>query len=249
MTNKPPLKITQSPLKAQKKLGKHHHAESQLVIVKSGRLVLEADSILRVLSPGQAVWLPSYMSHDGETVQEGQLLSVYMNESATDQRAFEFVDVSPLLKALIYRRLEHPDAGSDSLTMKHIDAVILDELQHARPQPFSVNLPQDSRLQKIVHVLVHDPSDQTALATWSKQVGASERTLQRLFEMETGYSFRDWRTLLRFDHAKMSLLSGKSVTQTALEVGYESVSAFSAAFRSWFDQSPSDWLKSQAHVE
>ncbi|MGH9887478.1 MAG: helix-turn-helix domain-containing protein, partial [bacterium] len=62
-------------------------------------------------------------------------------------------------------------------------------------------------------------------------VGASKRTLERLFRDETGMSFGAWRQQLRLLQALPLLAAGEPVTNVALSVRYESTSAFIARFR------------------
>ena len=72
--------------------------------------------------------------------------------------------------------------------------------------------------------------------------GASERTLARLFERETGMSFRAWRQQLRLLRALELLAAGTPVTRVALDLGYESTSAFSAMFRRVLGTAPTRYF-------
>ncbi len=62
-------------------------------------------------------------------------------------------------------------------------------------------------------------------------VGASERTLARAFQAGAGIPFGRWRILLRLQAALPALAAGQPVGAVARRVGYESASAFVAAFR------------------
>ena len=63
--------------------------------------------------------------------------------------------------------------------------------------------------------------------------------MARLFQSETGLSFGAWRQQARLLEAMGRLGSGAPVTQVALDLGYDSVSAFSAMFRRAAGASPS----------
>ena len=63
--------------------------------------------------------------------------------------------------------------------------------------------------------------------------------MARLFQSETGLSFAAWRQQARVLEAMGRLGSGAPVTQVALDLGYDSVSAFSAMFRRAAGTSPS----------
>ena len=70
-------------------------------------------------------------------------------------------------------------------------------------------------------------------------VGASKRTLERIFRAETGVTFGQWRKQLRLLEALRQLAAGEPVTNVALRVGYESPSAFIAMFRNALGTTPS----------
>src|SRR4029453_15934940 len=79
------------------------------------------------------------------------------------------------------------------------------------------------------------PADLNELAA---AAGASVRTLQRVFLIETGLGFAQWRQRLRLLQAVTKLSTGASVTQAGNEAGYTSTSAFIAAFRKQLGQTP-----------
>jgi AraC-like DNA-binding protein len=71
----------------------------------------------------------------------------------------------------------------------------------------------------------------TTLVAVARAVGASPRTLERLFIAETGLTYRDWCLQARLLQALRLLAAGQSVKSVAFDVGYRSPSAFVAAFR------------------
>ena len=78
-------------------------------------------------------------------------------------------------------------------------------------------------------------------------MGASKRTLTRLFPAQTGITFRTWRHQQRRLLRALELLaSGKNVTTVALELGYENTSAFIAMFRRCLGQTPTQYLGNSA---
>jgi AraC-like DNA-binding protein len=76
-------------------------------------------------------------------------------------------------------------------------------------------------------------------------VGASERTLSRLFHKETGMSFQQWRKQLLLHEAIDLLGKGESVLNVALELGYSSPSAFVAMFRKALGTTPARYFKEE----
>jgi transcriptional regulator GlxA family with amidase domain len=75
-------------------------------------------------------------------------------------------------------------------------------------------------------------------------VGISERSLRRTFRAETGSSWREYRTTSRVLRA-MTLLAehDRSILDTAIAVGFESLSGFDRAFRRLTGERPVDYRR------
>jgi AraC-like DNA-binding protein len=72
----------------------------------------------------------------------------------------------------------------------------------------------------------------------ARRSGASLRTLQRLFLKETGLSLEAWRARVRLQQGMVALSGGAAVTSAALDAGYQSPSAFIAAFKRAYGVTP-----------
>src|SRR5260370_1076097 len=83
----------------------------------------------------------------------------------------------------------------------------------------------DVRQRAIAALRRADPAETRTLADLGMMVGASDRTLSRLFRQEAGMSFPQWRTQLRLQHALVLLADGTPVTSTALACGWSNPSA------------------------
>jgi AraC-like DNA-binding protein len=77
----------------------------------------------------------------------------------------------------------------------------------------------------------------------TRHVGASERTLARSFLADTGIPFGRWRTLLRLPAALPALAAGQPVGNVARHVGYETPSAFVAAFHRETGMTPAAYFR------
>ena len=86
------------------------------------------------------------------------------------------------------------------------------------------------------------PDDPGSLKQMAKRVSTSVRTLERLFQKETGMTFGKWRQQLRLLQALRLLAAGQPITTVALSVGYESASAFIAAFKHFFGTTPARYF-------
>lgn len=74
-------------------------------------------------------------------------------------------------------------------------------------------------------------------------MGASERTLARLFREETQLSFSEWRQQIRLLEAVCNLARGVAVSTLANDLGYASASAFIAMFRKKLGVSPQRYIQ------
>jgi AraC-like DNA-binding protein len=148
------------------------------------------------------------------------------------------VGVSPLLRELVLRVVAftrpYPRGGPEA----RLVAVLLDELAAARAAPLHLPAPRDPRLRAITERLAADPADKRSLAAWARSAGASARTLARLFRRETGLGFAHWRQQARLLRALERLAAGDAVTTVALDLGYDSPSAFITMFRSRLGATP-----------
>ena len=110
-------------------------------------------------------------------------------------------------------------------------------------------LPLDDRARRVADSLLADVTDNRSLAAWGRTVGASARTLARLFVAETGMGFERWRTSARLAAALPLLAGGAAVSATAYAVGYASTSAFVAAFRREIGVTPAEYFQRPNRTE
>jgi len=116
--------------------------------------------------------------------------------------------------------------------------VLVDELHEAQEQPLQLPEPQDDRLRALSRALQENPADNAPLAEHGRAIGASARTLSRLFRSELGMTFYEWRTQLRIYHALVLLAEGRDTTRTAYACGWANPSSFIAAFTSIVGTTP-----------
>jgi transcriptional regulator GlxA family with amidase domain len=126
--------------------------------------------------------------------------------------------------------------------------VLVDELHEAPEQPLQLPEPHDDRLQAIAKLLYRNPADNTSLAELGQTIGASARTLSRLFHDELGMTFYEWRTQLRICHALVLLADGHDTTHVAHACGWANPSSFIAAFAHIVGTTPGRHRTSHQHA-
>jgi AraC-like DNA-binding protein len=100
-------------------------------------------------------------------------------------------------------------------------------------------LPRSSDAFGIAHLLLCAPGTADPLDDLAARAGVSARTLQRRFVEETGLTLTAWRTRARLAAAAEYLAQGWDVGRVAAEVGFESASSFTRAFRTLAGVTPS----------
>ena len=100
-------------------------------------------------------------------------------------------------------------------------------------------MPRDKRLRALCEAVLREPTAHATLADWVAGVGASERTIARLFRDELATTYQQWRQQALLARALPMLARGLPISQVAAASGYASDSAFSAMFKSAMGLSPS----------
>ena len=137
----------------------------------------------------------------------------------------------------------------DRAAQARLRRVLVDELHEAREQPLHLPEPHDDRLQAVAQMLREQPADNISLAELGQTIGASARTLSRLFHDELGMTFYQWRTQLRIYHALVLLADGHDTTHVAYACGWANPSSFIAAFSNIIGTTPGRYRTShQRHT-
>lgn len=240
-----PITVRVQSIPARHYFPDHAHRWNQLVYAISGVLTVGTDTDSFVITPDQAVWLPTGTLHRVGSLNGAEYRSLWIAEGADERlpaRPAVF-DVSRLLQALIVEAaaLEGQEDGDGYAG--RIAMLIFDQLRRAAPLPAALPWPRQAPLTSICEALYADPADGRGPAELGRQFGLSQRTLARRFEAELGMSLRSWRRRLRVFRAIEGLGGGLGVTQVAWEMGYGSTSAFIHAFRVEMGCSPQAYMR------
>ena len=99
--------------------------------------------------------------------------------------------VGPLLRELI---VAYTAGEADTPERGRLRAVLLDQLRLSPQQPLHVPAATVPLLRAVCDILHADPGDTRTLAELGREVGASDRSLSRLFRQDLGMTFPQWRT-------------------------------------------------------
>lgn len=222
----------------------HVHDWHQLIYAGEGVMWVHTAQGEWVIPPNRAVWVPAGVEHSIEMSSKVFVQTLYLRADVPSPlpEHCSAVNVAPLLRELILHVMQ---LGTlDCLIPAQARALdfLLDQLNALATIPVQLPLPADERARRAIAWMRAHPDDTGSLKQMARRVSASVRTLERLFQKETGMTFGKWRQQLRLLHALRLLAGGSTVTAVALEVGYESPSAFIAAFKRFFGATPARYF-------
>ncbi|HGM8359622.1 helix-turn-helix transcriptional regulator [Pseudomonas aeruginosa] len=229
-----PMIVRAQALPPRHYFAEHAHDWNQVVYAVSGVLSVNTERGSFVISPEQAAWLPTGLPHRVGSLLGAEFRSLWITDRtdnglpATHPTIFS---VSPLLKALIIEANDIEGEKDSDGYAGRVTHLILDQLRRAKPISAALPWPSSNALIVMCGALYANPADPREVEEWGRELGMSGRTLARHFTAETGMSLRTWRRHLRLFRAIELLGGGLGVTQTAMELGYGSTSAFVYAFR------------------
>ncbi|QAU35015.1 helix-turn-helix transcriptional regulator [Janthinobacterium sp. 17J80-10] len=241
-----PVRMVARNLAASETLAAHRHGWGQVTYALEGVIRVTAADSSWIVPPLRAIWIPPDVIHEVVTLEMAKLRAIYVHAGAAPftEEQCQVIDVSALLRELIVA-LELTDGNSPREAL--LSALLLDELGNATTLPIRIALPNDKRLRALCRLLIDTPSAFATLEEGARRVGASERTLARLFEQELGMSFGQWRRQMRLAHAAAMITRGVPMSRVAAELGYASQSAFSAMFKKTFGHAPSKFFTKKQH--
>lgn len=216
----------------------HRHDDHQIVYAGRGVLAVTTGAGCWVAPATHAIWIPAGTVHAHRAHGELELHLVGLPESENPLALATptVLAVGPLLRELVIAYTCSPN--DDSPERARLRAVLLDQLRASPQEPLHLPTPTAPLLRTLCDILCADPADGRTLTELGREVGASDRTLSRLFRGDLGMTFPQWRTQLRLHHALVLLAENTPVTAVAHLCGWSSASAFIDAFRRTFGHTP-----------
>ncbi|MGJ8564603.1 MAG: AraC family transcriptional regulator [Alphaproteobacteria bacterium] len=220
----------------------HSHEMIQLLYASSGVMSVITDHESFIIPPQRAVWIPDGIIHEVSCRGSVSLRTLYINaEYQRGEKSCHIVEVSPFLQALIVEVTQFVWRESPTKREEGIVDLLLEEILSAPNIPYTAPMPTDPRLVRVCKAIVNNPSDRKDINDFAEIACMSRRSLTRAFKKETGMGVAVWRQQVRLLEALSLISTGASVTSAALDVGYESASAFSTMFQQAFGVSPSKY--------
>jgi len=220
----------------------HSHKRHQLLFAVQGTATLEVAEATFLLPPQRAAFIPAGIRHV-TSIGNARTISLFFDAHLVQvaSREVRVLDVTPLLRELIQFATRWPATRrrDDRLANAYFRSFGL-LLEEWLTRASAYRLPRGrSKLIQHAIALTIEHCAELDLTSLCRRVGVSERSLRRHLHAETGLGFRELVCQARVLRA-MALLAdgGHSVTETALAVGFESLSAFAKSFARVAGESP-----------
>ncbi|TVT81407.1 helix-turn-helix transcriptional regulator [Pseudomonas sp. H3(2019)] len=223
--------------------GLHQHERGQLLFTRQGCTRITLAGQLCLLPPSRAAWIAPRVRHRAVMQHSVDYRSIYLTPQLSTQLPHHVcvIEVSPLLHAVL-----EPIAMAPFNTdwrhgkFMHLLGLCLSEIREAIHQPMLLPLPQDRRLAPLLNAPDQLPPPLQVLVT---MVGASSKTIGRIFQRETGMGYQQWRQQWRLMRAIELLATGRNISYSAFELGFASDSVFIAFFKAMTGKTPGAYFK------
>lgn len=227
----------------------HYHERGQLVYVESGFQYITIEEKIYLLPQNHAIWIPSRAFHKTNSHSEKIKLMIMFADLHKKDPFYQEVNVfsvPPVLKEMI----KYAERWS-KLTVKNNDETVFlkalfNELPHFVEHSLKLHicLPKDRRLNKVIAHLHDYYRNDIKIEDLADRAHLSLRTLERIFKKETGLTLTKYQQILRIIKSLELLSSGNlTISETAFEVGYKSVQAYTRSFQSVMQFRPTDFMK------
>lgn len=222
----------------------HNHSRAQFVYARAGVVMVSSVQGRWMVPPQHALWIPAGLVHTVDMLGEVSMLSAYVLPDVLSDppSAIRVVAVSDLARALIIEAVA-PVAEARTGRQELVMALLLEEVLRLPDRPLGLPFPSDQRLANLCRGFLDNPSARLVIDDWAERLAMSRRAFTRFFRKETGISLLTWRQQAAVFTALPRLAAGETVTAVALDLGYDSVAAFTTMFRRMLGAAPRSYFK------
>ena len=239
-----PVAAMARDLPADHEIDWHSHPRFQVIYGTEGVMTVDTRDETWVVPPMRAVWMPPRMAHRIRTSGRVKMRTLYIRTDAGRDMPNDcrVLPVTPLLRELIQRATELPVEYDEKGGEGRIMRLILDELASLARLPYNLPMPRTEPLAAICAELVEHPETAGTREAVARRHGLTGRTLERHFKRQVGMSFGEWCRRAALLRAFAWFAEGRTVTAVAMDLGYDSLSAFSAMFQRETGRTPREHL-------
>ena len=223
----------------------HSHLRGQLIALTQGLVIVEARSERWMFPSQRCAWIPPNCKHAARSVgnNAGAMVDLSPEMCRGLPKTPCTFNSSELLFAIVQRMVGWNLRQPLNAAKKHLITTLRDEIRQPDQQSLRLTIPSEERLARVADALLDDVGDKRTLDAWAHVAGMSRRTFMRSFSAQAGMSFGRWRQQARLFAALEMLEQRKFVTEVAIAVGYDSVSAFIEMFRTMLGTTPQAYFR------
>jgi AraC-like DNA-binding protein len=225
----------------------HVFPRHYLLYATDGLMQLEAGGRCWTLPPARAAWIAADQPVNVRITRRITSCSVMFSpgEFAAPANPLRVFDMTPLLREVILElRPYGPDRTDLPPHARQLFDVAASLAERLSATPSSAWMPsvRSDVLRRALALTKDNLTTAQCFDAIARDVGATPRTLARRFADELGMTWRQAQRRLRMVHAVEHLSDNTAtITEVAFATGYNSLSAFNAAFRDFTGQTPSDY--------
>ncbi|MEZ8125652.1 helix-turn-helix domain-containing protein [Vibrio splendidus] len=218
----------------------HQHTWHQVIFPLKGLLQTKTEHYQHLVPHTSALFVPAGIQHESIALSHTTFVGIYLNPAfgIKYEPQVRTITLTPFLNELLQEIRRQCEGLVSNEEVSRLLSVLHDQIMKDNIQTFQLLLPEDRRLKLIFEALTEAPTLDLSLKEWGDKVGASERTLSRLFSKEFNTSFQLWRQQIRLIYSLSLLDEELSIQHIADQVGYQNDSSYIKAFKASFNVTP-----------
>lgn len=217
----------------------------RLIFVEKGVIHIKVVGKQLLVPPGYCAWIPANTQHEiWANTNDVFLRNVYFESSFCKDPCFHFMAIfncSNLYSSMIRHTLKWSGLVEEDDSELTFTRVLRQMMPEEMKSAFAVSLPSTDhpQLQEVLTYIHDNYENSVKVNDLAKVSNMSLRSLQRLFNTETGISFSSYVKLIRIIKAVELLSTTKMrISEVAWDVGYNSIPTFTNTFKELTGQRP-----------
>lgn len=221
-----------------------HETHAQILYAPSGCMTLLTRHQQVILPPQKLMFIPAGLEHRVTFRNVVAYRSIYLDIRKVKVKTLglEVRVVSPLLAEVIERICQWGWEGEYTPAHHNILTVFWDEFHQAQKESYQLDIPSDYRLQSWMAAFMLEKKVPPFLHELAQYVGASEKTITRIFKRETHMSYQAWRQQWRVYRAIELLAENTVISEISDQLEFSSDSAFIEFFKNHTGTTPAKYF-------
>ena len=169
-----PVMLRSQMLPAHHVFPLHSHRWNQFVYATMGTLVVTVEDCWYVITPEQAIWVPTGVMHTTGALHGAEFRNLYVADQPAPggmPRTCTVFTVVPLLRALILELVALEGRDEEKAYVNRVNQLILDQLRRLPVQNLRLPWPRSPQLRKVCEILFNVPADSRGLDEWGFDLG------------------------------------------------------------------------------